>query len=120
MSIRTEKVASSIKKVLASGLNSLASEFSAGLVTITAVRMSNDLQIAKVYISSYGGKIPTIEFINLLEHNKKNLKTAVASNLRLRHTPDLKFFIDDTLEQMEHIRKLLDSVKPTHNSDDVA
>ncbi len=112
MSIRTDKVASSVKKTLAGEIHSLASEFSAGLVTITAVRMSNDLQIAKVYLSSYGGKISTSDFIDHLENNKRTLKSAVAHQVRLRHTPDLKFFIDDTLDQMERIQKLIDSVKP--------
>lgn len=111
MSIRTEKVASSIKKIITSEVNSLATEYSAGLVTITAVRMTKDLQIAKVYVRTFSGKISTDEFIDILESNKKNLKHSVAVNLRLRHTPDLKFFIDDTLEQIEHIQQLLDSVK---------
>lgn len=116
MSIRTEKVASSIKKVLASEISSLAYEFQAGLVTITAVRMTNDLQTAKVYISSFNGKITTGEFIDHLEHNKRTLKSAVAHHVRLRHTPELKFFIDDTLDQMDRIQSLLDSVKPKQDS----
>ncbi len=41
----------------------------------------------------------------------------MAKEVRLRFTPDLKFFLDDTLDQIEHIQRLLDSVKDDSNAD---
>lgn len=107
MSIRTEKVASLLKRVLAAPINDIAKEFNAGLVTVTAVRLSPDLHLAKVYISCYAGKIPNTEFIGILENKKGELRSLVGSEVRLRLTPDLRFYIDDTLDQIEHIQKLL-------------
>ncbi|MCK5742368.1 MAG: ribosome-binding factor A, partial [Chlorobi bacterium] len=53
MSIRTEKVAGLIKEIIAEPINEKAREFSAGLVTVTSVRMTPDLHLAKVYISIF-------------------------------------------------------------------
>lgn len=110
MSIRTEKVASLIKRVISKPINDIAMESEAGITTVTSVKMSPDLQIAKIYISSYGGKISTAELISILESRKGELRTYVGANVRLRFTPELRFFLDDTLDQMEHIQKLLDSI----------
>lgn len=110
MSIRTEKVASVIKRSLVNPISDIAREHRAGLVTITSVRLSDDLHIAKVYLSIYGGQTGPGEFITRLENEKGMLRRIVGSQVRLRLTPDLKFFLDDTLEQMQHIQNLLDTV----------
>jgi len=110
MSIRTDKVSSVIKRILAKPLSDIAHEYHAGLVTVTAVRLSKDLHIAKVYLSSYGGKISTASFISMLEPRTGELRSIVGSNTRLRYTPELRFYIDDTLDQIENIQKLLNSL----------
>lgn len=117
MSVRAEKVASLIKRVLTTPINDLAQEYSAGLVTVTSVKMSKDLQIARVYISCYNGKISPQQFINIIEENISTIRQYVGANVRLRHTPELKFFIDDTLDQMEHIQNLLKSLKDEKKKD---
>lgn len=111
MSVRTEKVASVVKRALSMPLNNLASEVSAGIVTITALKVTNDLQIAKVYVSVYGGKISSAKFLSILEERKGELRSELGSNIKLRYTPELKFYLDDTFDRMEHIQKLIDSAK---------
>lgn len=111
MSIRAEKVSSEIKKVLAQPINNFAKEHNAGLVTITSVRISPDLQNAKVYVSILGDNISHAKFITILEDKKGYFRTIIGKNLRLRYTPDIKFFLDDTLEEMEHIQKLINDVR---------
>jgi len=106
-----------IKHALAQPISDLAHERNAGLVTITAVRMTNDLQIAKIYLSIYGGKSTPGAFLNYIEAEEAgHLRTMIGKSLRLRHTPQLKFFLDDTLDQMDRIQKLLDSVKPKNDN----
>ncbi len=112
MSLRAEKVASVIKRALTVPISDIARENSAGLATVTAVRMSPDLTVAKVYISVYGKNYPPAKFINILEDSKGELRRFVGSSVRLKQTPELRFFIDDTLDQIEHIQKLVDQVKP--------
>jgi ribosome-binding factor A len=117
MSLRGEKVGSVIKRALAGPLSDLASEFRAGLVTLTSVKLSDDLQIAKVYISVYGGKISAGQFLDRLEPRIGELRTYIGSKVRLRFTPELRFYLDDTLEQISHIQKLLDKIKTENHTD---
>lgn len=112
MSIRADKVASVIKRIIANPIANLANEHKAGLATVTSVKMSPDLQIAKVYISVFSGKISPVKFLEILDNKKHELRHSVGVGVRLRFTPDLRFFLDDTLDQMEYINKLLESVPP--------
>ena len=57
MSIRAEKIASVIKRTITNPISDLAMEFSAGMVTVTSVKLSPDLQIAKIYFHAFGGNI---------------------------------------------------------------
>ncbi len=118
MSIRTEKVASVIKKALAKPLTDLAYEANAGLATLTSVKVTNDLQIAKLYISVYGGKITPLEFLAFVEKRKGELRSHVASNVRLRFVPELRFYLDDTLDQIDRIQDLLDSIDKKDTEED--
>lgn len=111
MSIRAEKVGSTIKKELAEPISRLGTELLKGLITLTSVRMSPDLQIAKLYISVFGKSVSVGEAIETLENNASFLKQIIAKKLRLRYVPELKFYLDDTLDKMEHIQDLLDSIQ---------
>lgn len=111
MSVRTDKVASVIKRAIAVQIDSLAKDHSAGMVTVTSVQLSKDLQIAKIYISIYGDRIEPGKFLAILDSKKGHLRSFIGTQISLRHTPELKFFYDDTLEQVQHIQDLLDTVK---------
>ncbi len=116
MSIRTEKAASTIKRIMAKPIGDLAGEYYPGsLVTITSIRLSPDMRLAKVYLSFYGKSISPGAFIDILTEKKGYIRSVIGAGIRLRFTPDLKFFIDDTLDQIEHIQSLLDSVKKSGN-----
>lgn len=115
MSIRAEKVASTIKRELAEPISRIGTEKFKGLITLTTVKMTPDLQIAKLFISVFGSNISVGDAIEELENSSSELKQFIAKNLRLRYVPELKFYLDDTLDKMEHIQDLLDSVKTENN-----
>lgn len=115
MSLRAEKVASVVKRALSMPVSDLARQHSAGIATVTAVRISPDLTLAKIYISVYGGKVSAPRFISILEDAKSELRRLVGQSVRLRSTPDIRFFIDDTLDQMDHIQQILDKAKIEDN-----
>lgn len=108
MSIRIEKVQSEIKKILAQPINEIALEnFRGKLITVTSVVVSKDLSVAKVYLSVFGGKEPPLEVITFIEDKASQLRGYLGRNIRLRITPELKFFLDDTLDQIEHFQDLI-------------
>lgn len=115
MSIRTEKVASTIKRALATNISNLAAENKLGFASISAIKLSKDLKIANVFINlfTYNSSTPVIvaKFIELLNNKKGLLRSVVAKEVRLKITPELRFFYDDTLDQMQHIDNLLNDMK---------
>lgn len=120
MSIRTERVASVIQQALTRPMSRLASELSAGFITVTSVRMSPDLRIAKVYLSVFGGKATPEKVLARIEDQAKHIRHDVASSVQLRYAPELRFYLDDTLDHIDKIGNLLKKVReeyPPHNED---
>lgn len=116
MSIRTERVAGVVQQALARPLSKLASELSAGLITVTSVKMSPDLRIARVYISVYGGALAPAKALARIQEHAPHLRHEVATAIQLRHAPELRFYIDDTLDNMERISTLLKKVREEYPS----
>lgn len=111
MSIRTEKVASVIMEALSEPLRRIASEIRAGLITVTSVKMSPDLQIAKVYISAIGGKASIADVLQAIDAGKHTIRKHVASRVQLRFAPELRFYRDETMDAMEQIQNLVEQTK---------
>jgi ribosome-binding factor A len=111
MSIRTEKVASVIMEALSEPLRRIASEKRAGLITVTSVKMSPDLQIAKVYISAIGGKASVADVLHAIDEEKHAIRKHVASKVQLRFAPELRFYRDETMDAMEQIQNLVEQTK---------
>ena len=82
-----------------------------GMITVTAVRVSADLSIAKVYISIFHSKTDPDILIKRLNGHQVEIRTMLAHDVRLRKMPELRFYRDDTLDTAEHIEKLLDEVR---------
>ncbi len=77
-------------------------------VTITGVRVSPDLGIAKVYVSIFG--VPdSKKSLEEIESHNKEIRHQLGNNIRhqARIIPELKFFLDDSLDYVEKIEKLL-------------
>jgi ribosome-binding factor A len=109
MSIRQEKIANVIKKELGIYFQQNAINICKGaMVTVTTVRMSPDLSIAKTYISIFGGKDNEESFKHINE-NSKLIRHELSQKLKnqLRKTPELHFYIDDSFDYAQKIDNLL-------------
>lgn len=110
---RLQKVARLIQKDMGEILRYESKNlFKGAMITVTHVRVSPDLSIAKVYISIFAlGGIKPEEILELVQTNKPFLRNRLASMERnqLRIIPDLTFFIDDSLDYSENIDRLLKS-----------
>ncbi len=78
------------------------------LVSVTAVRVSPDLSVAKAYLSIFPSD-KADELIKAIRANTKSIRYDLGQRVRLqlRKIPDLTFFIDDSLDYIENIDKLL-------------
>lgn len=74
-------------------------------ITVGEVRVTGDLRVATVYILPLGGDGQD-EALEALERNKYELRRAVSKAIALKHSPELRFFIDDTFDRMDETRRL--------------
>jgi len=79
-----------------------------GLITVSAVRISPDLSVAKVYLSLFPvkDKKAALEGIKAQSHRLRGLLGQRVGK-QLRIIPELLFYIDDSLDRAEEIDKLL-------------
>jgi ribosome-binding factor A len=82
--------------------------FGSVMVTVTMVRITKDLSIAKVYISVFPST-KAEEVVELLNFNVKKVRYELGNRIRhqLKNVPELQFYKDDSLDHMEKIDKLL-------------
>jgi ribosome-binding factor A len=78
------------------------------MVSVSAVRVSPDLGIAKAYLSVFPSEKGD-DVVNNLNENIKAIRFELGNRVRhqLRIIPELKFYIDDSLDYIENIDKLL-------------
>ncbi|MFM7216510.1 MAG: 30S ribosome-binding factor RbfA [Bacteroidota bacterium] len=89
-------------------------------VTVTGVRVSPDLGIARVYISVFGVKDAQLVIDTIDTHNKE-IRRELGNRIRhqARIIPELKFFLDDSLDYVEKIDKLLNETRPKEGNNDL-
>jgi ribosome-binding factor A len=114
MSIRTERVASTIKEEIGSILIREYSDKSYGFITVTDVNVTADLKIAKIYFSIFGDPAVQERTMAMLENEKQHIRGLVASHLRLKFMPALQFYHDNTLDRVDRINHL---IKKIHDDD---
>lgn len=108
-STRQLKVARELQRDLAEIIRSKGmAVYGGAMVTVSEVRVSPDLSVAKVYVSIFpSSKAESV--MKVLEDDKKALRgelgRKVASQLRI--VPELDFYLDTTLDYAEHIDQLL-------------
>ena len=105
---RQAKIARLIQKELSEIFRRQTSALGGVIVSVSAVRVSPDLSIAKAYLSIF----PSEKSQEILENINKQSKTvryelAQAVKQVLRKCPDLQFYLDDSLDYIDNIDRLL-------------
>ena len=106
---RQKKISKLILKELSNIFQRESRQFIGGiLVTITNVRISSDLSVAKVYLSLFPSKDP-IKLLDSLNENKKFFRKMLGNEMRrdIRIIPEIIFYLDDSAEYFEEIDRLL-------------
>ncbi|MDE6453575.1 MAG: 30S ribosome-binding factor RbfA [Muribaculaceae bacterium] len=105
---RQAKIARLLQKELSEIFRQQTAKTHGVLVTVTAVRVSPDLSIARVYLSVFPGD-KAAEMIESINRSAKTIRYELASRVRfqLRKTPELAFHLDDSLDYIDNIDHLL-------------
>ena len=108
-STRQLKVAKEIQKVMAEIIRSKGmAAFGGALVSVSGVKISPDLSVAKVYVSVFPSE-KAEAVMSALEENAKALRGELGSKVakQLRIVPEIVFYLDSSLDYVEHIEELL-------------
>jgi ribosome-binding factor A len=108
---RADRVGGLIQKALSEILQKQVKDPRLEMITITGVKMTRDLRLARIYFSTSAGK----KHLESAEQGFKSalgyLKRALSQRLGLRYMPDIQFIYDKTLDHGAEIDKLLNRIK---------
>ena len=111
LSTRQHKISRLIHREIADILLKVnKTKFTGKLISVTVVRVTKDLGIARVYLSIFPSEF-AVEILKEIELIHKQLRGELGRKLgkSLRVIPELEFYIDDSLDYIDNINKLIKS-----------
>lgn len=119
MSIRTERLASVIQKDLGTILQQNYQP-SGAFITVTQVRVTADLSIAKVYLSVFTQDRDPQTIYQFIDDNQDKIRYELAAKIKnqVRRIPELLFFEDDTAEYVNKMEQLFSKVRKQRGDSD--
>lgn len=105
---RQNRISRLLQKELAEIFQSQTRQMHGILVSVTRVRISPDLSICTAYLSIFPSEKGK-ELLQNITRNEKSIRYELGQRVRnqLRIIPELRFFIDDSLDHIDHIDELL-------------
>jgi ribosome-binding factor A len=104
---RPERVGEEIRQELAQLIARDVHDPGVGFVTLTRVKVSADLQMARVYYTSLGDEKTRRETQRALERATPFLRRHIAARVRLRRVPELRFEFDKAVAHQDRIEQIL-------------
>jgi ribosome-binding factor A len=104
--LRAQRVAELIRQEIARLLTKGLKDPRIGFVSVMNVRMSSDLRYANVYVSLFGDDSERKSSLIGLRHSAGWIRRKVGKAIRLRFAPEIRFFPDDTLDEVYHLEDL--------------
>lgn len=120
MSRRVPRLNEQLKREITDILRSEVKDPRIGFVTVTDVRVSADLSVARVYVSVMGGPREKEETLEGLRAAAPFIRGEIGRRMRIRRAPELRFELDVTLERAMRIEQLLREVREREGNPDGA
>ena len=108
---RPERVGHLVQSELARLLIREAKDPRLRLVTVTSVKMTPDLQNARVYYTTLGDAEARKQTARALGRATPFLRRQLGSRLRLRRIPELQFFYDENIERLDRVERILQELE---------
>lgn len=106
---RTDRVGSQVQRELASIIGNELDDPRLGMLTIQEVRISKDFSHAKVYYTSLGSSLETLEIQRILKEAAPFLRHELGRKVNMRTTPELRFVHDESVERGEKLSSLIEA-----------
>jgi len=90
------------------------------MVTITKVRVTPDLAIARIFLSFFGGNINLQQALQSIKVHASEIRYKLGARIKdqVRIIPQLEFFVDDTSEYVERMDKIFDKISKEERQPD--
>lgn|SRR5690606_17516209 len=108
--IRVGRVSEQIKKELSQIIQTELKDPRIGFITVTGVETTNDLSQSRVYLSVLGNDEQKEATLIALSKASGYLRSELGKRIKLRHTPELQFKFDSSIEYGSRIESLLSEI----------
>ena len=112
-SVRIRRVAEQIRAELSQILREEVGDPRLGLVTITRVKLASDLGAATIFYSPLGedpDEARKVELDRVMRQVTGFVRRTLSKRVKLRHTPELRFILDDSIAEGSHTLELIRSL----------
>jgi len=113
---RSDRVALQIQDIISNIIATKVIVQGLGLATITKVKTAQNLRFSRIYLSFMGNSLDPEELIVLMNRNIKEYRFHLGKELQLKYVPQIKFYHDNTFEEMEKISRLIHKTKEENGS----
>jgi ribosome-binding factor A len=114
---RSDRVGDMIRQVIGEMLRRDLNDPRLSLVTLTEVKVTEDLKIATVFFSAMGNSVQEEASLHGLQSAAGYIKKRLGRELRLRFVPDLLFKVDHSFDYGKRIDRLIESVQDEKKGD---
>lgn len=115
MAKRTDRLATQIARELGSILQLEVRDPRVGFATVSRVEVTNDLSVAKVFVSVLGSDKERKGAMIALERSSAYMRKLLSQRLHMRSVPEIRFQLDLNLDHSDKIASLLNRVKDDIN-----
>ena len=119
-SSRPERVGDQIRAEIAGMLAREIHDPGIGFLTVTQVKVTADLQLARVYYTTMGDEKARRNSARALERAAPFLRRQLGRRLHLRRAPELQFFFDESIERHDRIERILQEIQAERATHDAA
>ncbi len=119
MQYRPNRLAQGLKTEISAIITREMPHHQFGFITITEVKVSPDLRYARVLISVFGPPEEQQKTLDLLNSEKAFIRQLIGKRFRLRHTPEISFVYDETIEYADRLLQVIEGVKKELPEEDV-
>ena len=116
MGNRPDRVAEAIRDELSQLIAREVHDPGVGFITLTRVKVSPDLQAARVYYTTMGDEKAQRETARALKRATPFLRRQLGQRIRLRRVPEVAFFYDESIAQGDRIEQILQDLKAEASS----
>lgn len=104
---RADSVEGLVRREVSDIIRSRVKDPRIGFVTVTAVRMPDDLRYARIYVSILGDESERGESLRVLERASGFIRGELGRRIRMRHVPEIEFRYDNSIEYGTRIDEIL-------------